>query len=220
MNRKMTIENLEPRCVLATCGADGTITLDGAGDLCIVGTSGNDTIQVSLASFTDPNLIRVRLNGTFQNVAGVTGDIIMYGRDGNDSLRMSNVPKDARLYGQGGDDYMAAYNGNDLLSGGTGFDRMFGGAGADVLIAGDGADILSAGEGDDLLFNGDATLGLDDNDVAMSLLIADWSDNGTLDTFALLFPLDDDDADTLNGDGGNDTAYFGPGDTGNAETIL
>jgi Ca2+-binding RTX toxin-like protein len=213
-----TFEQLESRCLLALCDgyADGSVQVV-SGDLIMVGTSGNDVMQVSLASFFNPDLLRVRLNGSFQNLT-VTGDVIMCGRDGNDTLQMSNVPKDARLYGEGGDDYLAAYSGNDLVSGGDGFDRLFGGNGNDVLIAGDGPDILSAGGGDDLLFNGTATAD-DTDDAAMLALLADWSDNGVLDSF-LLSPLDDDDADTLNGDGGNDTAYFGPDDTGNAETIL
>ncbi len=217
MKTLLHLEQLESRCLLATCGADGTATLDGAGDLCIVGTPGNDVLQVSLTG--TPDRLRVRINGAFQYVAGVTGVVVMRGGDGADTLQMTNVPKDARLYGEAGNDYISSYYGNDLLVGGTGNDRLLGHNGNDVLIGGDGADILSAGAGDDLLFGADATAGDDENDAVIAALLTDWADNGILDSF-LISPNDDGIADTIHGDAGNDTGYFGLGDSGDAETVL
>jgi len=220
MKTNLSVEQLESRNLLATCGAPGTVTVDGSGDLCIAGTTGNDIIQVSLTG--TPNTLRVRLNGTFQNVAGVTGDVVMHGGDGNDTLQMTNVPKDARLYGEAGDDYISSYYGNDFLSGGDGKDRLYGSSGNDVLAGGDGADILSGGIGDDLLFHNrvGTTDGDDTNDAAMLALVDDWAADAAINVVTLdaaLIATDDGDVDSLGGDAGYDTSYAGASDTSNCE---
>ncbi len=210
-------------CVLGLCAiakADNTVTVLPNGDLEIIGTTGNDIIQVSLTGTV--NTLRVRLNSVIQNYAGVTGKVIMHGLDGNDTLQMTNVQKDCRIYGEGGDDYITAYYGNDFLSGGDGFDRLFGHNGNDVIVGGDGPDIISAGNGDDLLFHNRAgtTAGDDTDDAAMAALLEDWAADAAINVVTLDDPLiatDDGDTDTISAGAGYDFSYAGPGDSSDAE---
>jgi Ca2+-binding RTX toxin-like protein len=200
--------------------ADNTVTVLPNGDLEIVGTSGNDVIQVSLTS--TPNTLRVRLNAVIQNYAGVTGDVIMHGGDGADTLQMTNVTKNGRLYGEGGNDYISGYYGNDLLVGGDGVDRLLGSSGNDVLVAGDGVDVTDAGIGDDLVFHNRAgtTDGDDANDAAMKALAEDWAADAAVNVVTLddaLIAIDDNDPESLGAGAGYDMSYMGTGDASNAE---
>jgi Ca2+-binding RTX toxin-like protein len=90
-----------------------------------------------------------------------TSLIRIFGRDGNDTLTISEVngalPATVLVGGAG----------NDTLSGGSGADMLFGGSNDDALIGRGGADLLFGGSGNDTLTGGDAddqAFGQGDND--------------------------------------------------------
>jgi Ca2+-binding RTX toxin-like protein len=105
----------------------------------------------------------------------------LFGEDGND--RLAGASGRDTLAGGNGDDTLTGGSGRDRLSGGPGSDQIFGNSGNDRLIGGDGNDLLQGGTGNDNESggNGDDTL-REDN-----------APNG---------------ADTLAGDGGNDTVDY------------
>lgn len=98
-------------------------------------------------------------------VNGVTGRIVAFGMDGNDTLNAQTVvPNRVEFYGGNGNDVLiggvqadklAGQAGDDILVGGTqavdGNDTLAGGAGRDILLGMLGEDRLDGGEDDDLL---------------------------------------------------------------------
>jgi Ca2+-binding RTX toxin-like protein len=139
--------------------------------LLVRGTSGNDCIRFLNKG---GNKIEVWINNQRRGAFTVTGRIIAYGLEGNDSIismvcgRKVDVEfyggaGNDRLYGgkgrsllDGGDgnDWLVGGNGNDTLLGGAGNDRLFGRKGNDLLDGGDGCDVLFGGAGDDTLIGG------------------------------------------------------------------
>ncbi|MBP3953761.1 hypothetical protein J8F10_00400 [Gemmata sp. G18] len=115
-------------------------------------------------------------------VASVTGDIIFYGREGNDLLTNNTAVRTIAyggsgndilvggagaandlLYGEAGNDILYGRYGNDFLDGGSendildgsvGNDFLDGGFGNDDLLGGDGTDNLYGGDGSDNLYGG------------------------------------------------------------------
>jgi Ca2+-binding RTX toxin-like protein len=127
-------------------------------------------------------------------VEGGTGDDTLHGDDGNDSLN-----------GNAGDDTLYGHNGDDTLNGGAGDDSVQGSAGNDLVAGGDGDDAVHGGLGNDSL-SGDA---------GADTLFGGWGDdvlNGLALDPATQGIADTDDADFLNGGGGNDQIIAGNGD--------
>jgi len=90
------------------------------------------------------------------NAAAYTGDVILRGGGGNDTL-LGGAGADL-LVGNSGDDQLVGAAGADRIYGGRGADQLFGGAGNDLLRgqAGDG-DRLTGGDGNDTLRGGDGS---------------------------------------------------------------
>jgi Ca2+-binding RTX toxin-like protein len=117
----------------------------------IRGTAGGDSISLQSSSSTPPTATIARGLGGDDSITGSALDDLIFGGDGNDSIRgefstmgFESTSND-RLYGEAGD---------DTLNGGNGNDRLFGGIGADQLIGGNGDDLLTGGVGADrFVFN-------------------------------------------------------------------
>jgi uncharacterized delta-60 repeat protein len=104
------------------------------GDLVVAGTPGNDVVRVS-GGKTGPLAVEIAGTtvGTFDR-ADVTGNIVLRGFAGDDSMTLAaDVPVAA------------------VLDGGEGNDTMTGGAGNDTAVAGPGADVLTGRLGQDTL---------------------------------------------------------------------
>lgn len=165
--------------------------------LVITGTSKSDHIQVN--SQSDGNLV-VRLKnqtlGTFPvagisliTVDGLAGNdhisigpnidipAILNGGRGNDHL--TGGAGDDILHGGPGNDRLEGGSGNDILTGDAGNDQLLGGAGLDMLIGGAGNDHLVGGPGDDILIGG--TTPFDQNDVALKMLLSEWTSGRPFD---------------------------------------
>ena len=157
------------------------------GDLFIIGTGGNDQVDVRTVSVQGREFIQVSQNGTkqFFRTSQVTGgDMIFTGFAGNDTLddhvstlrlTASGGDGDDTLIGAGGSDCLSGnngndtlygYGGNDTLCGGNGFDRLFGMSGNDTLDGGrDGVhDYLVGGTGADHFRREPIFLGLGNRD--------------------------------------------------------
>jgi dipeptidyl aminopeptidase/acylaminoacyl peptidase len=103
--------------------------------------------------------------GIYVDLLRITNDCRVYGTDGSDTLRSSDLLFQIVL-GLGGDDTLigrgAPYvgdaldggDGNDRLIGGPGPDRLSGGAGDDTISGGTGPDTLNGGAGHDILLGG------------------------------------------------------------------
>jgi hypothetical protein len=143
--------------------------------LFVSATTGDDVIR--FVSAAGSAKIRVLINGDDQGVFSPSGTLIGFGQSGNDRITVEVPSKAAWLYGQNGDDTLAAGNGESLLLGGLGDDELTSGNGKDVLIGGLGADLLSAGNGDDLLIAGatDYDANSPANRAALCEIVDEWS---------------------------------------------
>ncbi len=154
--------------------------------------------------FLSANHVRVRATnlGTEANYwqeYDVTGKIIAYGDEGDDSIIISGVASSVGYLIEGGvgDDIITLHalaNGAAVLRGDDGVDTITGGAGADQIWGGRGIDTIRAGGGNDIVFgdDGEITTGTDAN--AMALLKFD------------------DEGDFLYGEAGDDIMFGGGGD--------
>ena len=180
--KKLMFESLENRALFAG------ITALPSGDVQIDGTAGADLIQVSATN--NPDVVRVRLGGTFQNVTLLpAGKIIINGFGGNDNITTSNVSNHSAIVDAGdGDDYVSGAGADDVIFGGAGNDRINAGAGNDRIYGGAGNDIIDGGAGNDMVAGNDGNdqlQGSDGNDVVIG----------------------GDGADTISGGGGNDLVF-------------
>ncbi len=110
-------------------------------------------------------------------LSGVTGEVIISGFDGNDTLAATLTSRSVDLIGGQGNDLLVGDGGDDFLDGGPGDDILVSGDGNDVLFGGDGQDFLFSGPGNDLLFGqaGDDVL---NGDAGRDILIGgEGSDN-------------------------------------------
>jgi Ca2+-binding RTX toxin-like protein len=184
-------------------GTQGTAVLvsnpsvAGTQMLLITGTPKSDHIQVNTQS--SGNLV-VRLNnrtlGTFPvngisliTVDGLAGNdhfsiganidipTVLNGGSGNDHLR--GGAGDDILHGGLGNDTLEGGIGNDILTGDAGNDHLIGGTGLDILIGGAGNDRLLGGPDDDILIGG--TTRFDHNDIALKLLLSEWTSGRPFD---------------------------------------
>ncbi len=101
----------------------------GTNALVVTGTNGLDTITV-LPNGSVANSFKVTVNGVTQIVSGVTGRVLVFGQDNNDTITVSTATT-RRTFLSGG-------NGDDKLTGGAGIDYLSGGAGNNILDGGTG----------------------------------------------------------------------------------
>lgn len=123
-------------------------------DLIWYGTGGTDK-AFFVPNATDiwyyEDTINSVVTGEAVTITGVTGTVVAYGFDGNDTLAATLTTRDVVMVGGPGDDLLLGDAGDDFLDGGPGRDYLFSGAGNDVLVGGDGSDLMFAGEGNDIL---------------------------------------------------------------------
>jgi len=194
--RRFGIESLERRAMLAADLLNGTLT--------VVGTAGNDNIQVQVAAGGAHNgELQVDVNGqqTFFDVNQVSS-IRISGLAGNDQITVDdNVSintiidggkgNDA-IKGGGGSDTIHGGAGSDTIDGSTGNDTIFGEQGNDSIHAGDGNDTVHGNQGNDSIWGGDGDDSIDGD-----------NGNDTVDG-----EVGDD---SCHGDNGNDTVHGGVG---------
>jgi Ca2+-binding RTX toxin-like protein len=124
----------------------------GKTDLLVLGSGGNDTIQILKAGGSQ---VQVKVNNVVLGTFAPTSAVIVDGRDGNDTITVDSQLSIARvLYGGGGNDILTGGNGPGILLGGDGTDTLTSGNGRDILIGGAGPDTLNGGNGDDILIAG------------------------------------------------------------------
>src|SRR3954453_3475925 len=121
--------------------------------------------------------------------------------DQNDSAA-SRTSRTVQVFGEDGNDRLAGASGRDTLAGGAGDDNLPGAAGADRLRGGSGNHQLSGNSGRDNLQGGDG------NDVLDGGSGNDFESGGNGDD-VLRQGVAPNGADSLFGDGGNDTVDYG-----------
>ncbi|MEO1131516.1 MAG: calcium-binding protein, partial [Cyanobacteria bacterium J06639_1] len=211
--------------------AQTTVSLDGAGNLSIIGVSDDalaleaigSTLRVSdptqpiaagngVASI-DPNTVEVPLSS-------LTGTITVATFSGTDSVSVSGVAADSLVLigGTGADNFQGSLGGdlqegragNDDLNGSLGRDTLLGGDGEDILDGGDSADSIDGGSGNDILQGGRQNDSLDGSSGDDTLDGGQGNDS--------IFGDSGNDSlrggsehDTLSGTTGNDTLHSGFG---------
>jgi Ca2+-binding RTX toxin-like protein len=155
-----------------------SLNLDGGSDgVVFEGTDKNDRIHVSRRVGLDGTEVVALINGQ-TIVAGYQGGetVSVFAGAGNDHVTVdaSVTTWRAELFGEHGNDHLAAGllaalldggAGNDFLEGGAGDDELIGGAGNDFFDGGPGADRLSARDNAlDVIFADLADLLLDHDD--------------------------------------------------------
>ncbi|MFV2069987.1 MAG: calcium-binding protein, partial [Pirellulales bacterium] len=187
---------------------------DGTKVLVVRGSSAGDKIDVKLGSLANTFKIKIKtgaLGGSIGSVADPTAGhigaggsfhmgtfkfdqsaeaiskVIVYGLDGNDSIKVhSTVGVMGWLFGGNGDDKLRGGKGDDLLVGGAGNDKIDGKAGRDILIGGLGADKMRGKQDEDILIAGSTIY--DDNLAALSVIMKEWtSANSFADRVANIF---------------------------------
>jgi uncharacterized repeat protein (TIGR01451 family) len=140
-------------------------------DLVITGSSKNDTITVYPAS---GGKLSVKLNSKSLGSFNPTGNIVVYGRAGNDTITVnSQINRTAILFGGTGDDKIQAGAGSSVLSGGDGKDNLIAGAARNIVIGGKASNTLNGTLGENVLVAGSTSY--DANQVALEKLLAEWS---------------------------------------------
>jgi phospholipase C len=143
--------------------------------LVVVGTEGDDRIQITLEG-TD---LHVHARGEDWKAdrffaAGDISRIEVYGQGGDDRITVADdVTAPAMLFGGAGDDSLKAGGGPTVLVGGAGDDELVGGPGRDLLIGGKGGDELRGRGGDDILIGG--TTKFDANAAALTAVMKEWT---------------------------------------------
>jgi Ca2+-binding RTX toxin-like protein len=118
--------------------------------LYVVGTSGDDVIDVSI----DGDSVVVARNG--QNTRYTLSDVAVIhidGLDGADTIT-NNTSLKSTLGGNAGNDTIFGGGSVDRLDGGTGDDSLWGGDANDRLAGGDGKDFLYGNGGHDKIYGG------------------------------------------------------------------
>ena len=190
------------------------VTLTGLdGDDSIIGSSGADELSGDIGDDT---------------ISGGAGNDSLFGNGGADSL--SGDDGDDRLWGGGGTDTLSGGAGNDTLLGEMGNDTITGGEGDDSLVGGDDSDtfLLANAFGNDTVIGGETiTTGTDFDTIDLSAVTTSVTVNfsggeaGTIDDDASTDVISfseierlilTDQADIVNGGGGNEVIEAGGGD--------
>lgn len=178
----------------------------GTKALVVNGTTLGDTITIKPLGTSTTTYV-VTINGTPHVVSGVTGRILVYGQDGDDTINLSTtVTRRTWLSGGNGNDTILGGNGVDWISGGLGNDILNGRAGIDRLV--ESADVSFTLVGGTATTNGSLTgLGTDvlfRNTIETAQLTGGASNN-TINTTAFNGPV------RLDGGDGNDVLLSGRG---------
>jgi hypothetical protein len=138
----------------------------------IEGTDNNDTITVTKSGSSQGKVV-VKINGSNKGTFSFSGSILVYSKNGNDSISIdSGITRSVFAWGGDGKDTASGGGGNDVLVGNGGNDSLKGNGGRDLLFGGDGADKLDGGSGDDLLVAGGTS---QDNDPStLCKLLDEW----------------------------------------------
>jgi hypothetical protein len=150
--------------------------------LVVGGTPGTDVITISPTDGSG-QMLAVSINGVAQGVFAPTGHVLVYGQNGDDTIREVSqtingqtvtVALPAVLFGGAGNDTLSVVgsSADNVLVGGTGSNHLTGGSGQDILIGGSGAATLQAGHGGDVLIAGSTSY--DANVAALLALLAEW----------------------------------------------
>lgn len=166
--RPPCLEELESRRLL-------TVTLDGAGNLTVNGTSGDDVISIH-RDLKRQSKYLITINGSGEKVpVSPVATIIVNAGDGDDEVRFDEQPgrisAQKRVFGGNGDDSVSATaranriststsyfdggDGNDSLSGGgagAAQETLLGGAGNDQLGGSPRSDSIDGGDGNDTCY--------------------------------------------------------------------
>jgi Ca2+-binding RTX toxin-like protein len=193
------------------------------GELQVVGTHGNDWVEINEACRklykVHTDFLLGRCHYLTFNAADVESIRILLG-DGNDHASIAgNIDLPVTIDGGAGNDHLNAGRGPTLLIGGEGSDKLIGSRGDDQIYGGGGNDFILGGGGYDLLDGGsenDKILGSCGND---EILGGDGNDRlygGSGDDVLDGGPGDDRlfgerGEDQLLGGEGNDLLVGGPG---------
>jgi hypothetical protein len=167
------------------------------GELQVVGTHGNDWVEINEACRklykVHADFLPGRCHYLTFNAADVESIRVLLG-DGNDHATVAgNIELPLTIDGGAGDDHLNGGRGPVVLIGGAGNDKLFGSSSSDEIYGDDGNDVIFGRGGADLL---DAGAGND-------IVHGSWG-NETI--------LGGDGNDVLFGDGGNDAINAGAGD--------
>ena len=186
-HRRLGIESLERRTMMAADLLNGTLS--------VVGTNGNDNIQVQVAvGGAHAGELQVDLNGqqSFFTVAQVNS-IRISGLAGNDQITVNDNVSIATVINGG--------KGNDTIKGGSGIDTIHGDAGNDTIDGSDGNDAIYGDKGNDSIHSGDGNDTVHGNQGNDSIWGGDGDDS-----------IDGENGnDTIDGEAGDDTCH---GDNG------
>jgi Ca2+-binding RTX toxin-like protein len=214
-HRRLGIESLERRTMMAADLLNGTLS--------VVGTAGDDNIQVQVAaSGAHSGELQVDVNGqqNFFNVNQVNS-IRIFGRAGNDQITVDDsVSVNTTINGGKGNDTIKGGSGNDTIHGDTGNDTIdgsdgndsiFGERGNDLVHAGMGDDTVHGNQGNDSIWGGDGDDSLEGDNGNDTIDGEDGDDtchgdNGTDDVHG------GDNSDQVYGDNGDDEVWGGVGD--------
>lgn len=202
-------------------GSD-TYVVNDAGDIVnesLSGSNGSDTVRSSI-NFSLANTSRSL--GAVENLV-LVGSVAVFGTGNGLSNRIYGSSISNVLDGAGGNDFLSGGAGNDTLIGGTGADRMFGGAGNDIYRIDNTSDIVdesAAGSGgaDTVqstisfsLANTSRVLGSVENLTLLGTAALNGTGNSLANALAGNHAANvlnaGAGADTMVGEGGNDTFY-------------
>lgn len=140
---RLTLQGMEDRLVPATL-------LNG--NLYIIGTPLNDSVDVRHVDVNGTNTVQVTENGAVSYFKSSSVHLIKFwGLDGDDEFVYQGM-RDVVAHGGTGDDRIVTSGGNDHIYGHTGNDTLKGGSGNDVIHGNDGSDWIMGGAGNDKLF--------------------------------------------------------------------
>jgi uncharacterized delta-60 repeat protein len=121
-------------------GTEGSARHDrSTGVVTVLGEAGDDNITLNVSR----GRLFVNFNGTpYSFPLTSVRRVLVYGRHGNDTIRIATPVPGLRVSGGDGDDVLRGGPGGESLDGGDGNDTVDGGLGADTLGGGGGSDTL------------------------------------------------------------------------------
>lgn len=190
-------------------------TLDANGTLLILGSPGDDHVNVRLDKKSQQIIVQAgnQQIGAFD--AAMVSTIQFMGLAGDDHINVNpHVTATAILDGGAGNDFLNGGWGNSVLLGGPGDDHLLGSKGRDLMIGGTGRDHLNAQQNDDILIGGSTTH--DANSAALLQILAELT---SLDSFSVRIDklrggmggLPMLSATTVTDDAARDIIHGGPG---------
>jgi phospholipase C len=154
----------------------------GKNVLVVLGTEGNDHIQIGPAS--DPSQIEVRIDSVHLDQTFPLAQISriqVYGQGGNDHIEIDpRVTLPAMIFGGAGNDHIQTGSGNTVVVGGTGNNHIEGGSGRNLLIGGTGNSHIEEHGGQAIEIAG--TTFYDANAEALTAIANEWASSDPLAT--------------------------------------